>query len=334
MHETHNAPRSQTTPLPGKRPAPLSEVTGPQVAVTSGTWLPVCPSWVRHRWPIPRPRPSMAAPSPSSYSAPWKSRGRRRRRRLWRRRSWSSWRRSLLRRRSGCLRCSGGTGKRGPGSLLRPGPPSPASNSSLFTGSWPRRRLGRRGKRGRRRRGGGCGRLAGLCSAALRDVSYDSLLVGFYGPLYLAVTCPMLFLPEVYCTWFTLGDQFWRDSVFCAFGLTVDTCYCQSTEAFSNFLFSTWFTRILRSILVLLSACSVFAAKSTGNWIAAVLVSTTAVVCSGWFCWYRRTSRYISFFSSQAQMLGIMAGRTRGTVMRRDVSLLLSTTGAWFLQCW
>ena len=36
MHETHNALRSQTTPLPGKRPAPLSEVTGPHVAVTSG----------------------------------------------------------------------------------------------------------------------------------------------------------------------------------------------------------------------------------------------------------------------------------------------------------
>ena len=36
VHETHNASRSQTTPLPGKRPAPLSEVTGPQVAVTSG----------------------------------------------------------------------------------------------------------------------------------------------------------------------------------------------------------------------------------------------------------------------------------------------------------
>ena len=34
--ETHNVPRSQTTPLRGKRPAPLSEVAGPQVAVTSG----------------------------------------------------------------------------------------------------------------------------------------------------------------------------------------------------------------------------------------------------------------------------------------------------------
>ena len=150
--------------------------------------------------------------------APWKSRGRRRRR-LWRRRSWSSWRRSLLRRRSGCLRCPGGTGTRGPRSLVRPGPRSPASISTPFTGSWPKRRLGRRGKRGRTRRGGGCGRLAGLCSAALRDVSYDSLfslLVGFYGPLYLAVTCPMFFLPEEYSTWFTLGDHFWRDSVFSA----------------------------------------------------------------------------------------------------------------------
>ena len=89
----------------------------------SVTWLPVCPSWVRHRWPIPRLRSSMAAPSPSSHSAPWNSRGRRRRR-LWRRWSWSSWRRSLLRRRSCCLRCSGGTRMRGPGSLVRPGPRS------------------------------------------------------------------------------------------------------------------------------------------------------------------------------------------------------------------
>ena len=36
VHETHNALRSQTTPLPGKRPAPLCEVTGPQAAVTDG----------------------------------------------------------------------------------------------------------------------------------------------------------------------------------------------------------------------------------------------------------------------------------------------------------
>ena len=41
----------------------------------------------------------------------------------------------------------------------------------------------------------------------------------------------VLCCPEVYCTWFTLGDHFWRDSVFSAFGLTVDTCFCQSTEA-------------------------------------------------------------------------------------------------------
>ena len=36
VHVTHNVPRSQTTPLPGKRPAPLSEVTGSQTAVTDG----------------------------------------------------------------------------------------------------------------------------------------------------------------------------------------------------------------------------------------------------------------------------------------------------------
>ena len=44
-----------------------------------------------------------------------------------------------------------------------------------------------------------------------------SFLRGFCGPSYLAVTCPMLFLPEEYITWFTLADHFWRDSVFSAY---------------------------------------------------------------------------------------------------------------------
>ena len=54
------------------------------------------------------------------------------------------------------------------------------------------------------------------CSAALRDVSYDSLFfflaLGLYGPLYLAVTYLTPCLPEEYNTWTFLGDDFWMDS--------------------------------------------------------------------------------------------------------------------------
>ena len=130
----------------------------------------------------------------------------------------------MLRRRSSCLRCSGGTGMRGPGSLVRPGPRSPASISMPFSGSWPKRRLGRRGKRGRRRRGGGRGGLAGLCSAALRDVSYDSLLGGSMAPCI----CQSLI-----CRWAcwrsTIRGLFWEMTSGCAvfsssLGSTVDTC--------------------------------------------------------------------------------------------------------------
>ena len=83
--------------------------------------------------------------------------------------------------------------------------------STPFTGSWPRMRLGRRGKRGRRRGGkrrcGRAGARLGSCSTPLLDVSYGSLfsLMGdFYGPLYLAVTCSIRFLPEEYSTCYFL----------------------------------------------------------------------------------------------------------------------------------
>ena len=114
--EQHDGLRAQNTPPQGLRPGVLQDPGPPLVeAVTVG--------YVAAGVPL-LGAPSLAdssaevidgSTSPSSYSAPGKSRGRRRRR-LWRRRSWSSWRRSLLRRRSGCLRCSGGNG-RGPGSL-------------------------------------------------------------------------------------------------------------------------------------------------------------------------------------------------------------------------
>ena len=69
--------------------------------------------------------------------------------------------------------------------------------------------------------------------------------------------------------------------------------------------YSTWVilgddglcTRTLRSILVLLS-CLCLAAKS------AALVSTTALVCFGWFYWCRRTSRYVPFFCFRYVFLG------------------------------
>ena len=94
-----------------------------------------------------------------------------------------------------------------------------------------------------------------------------SWLVSLHGPVYLAVTCSVLFLPEEYSTWFTLGDDFWRDSVFSAYWFESGNMLLRVYGGFgSNFLYSTWFTRILRSVLVLLSTCSVFAAKSTRNW--------------------------------------------------------------------
>ena len=36
VHEQYDAPRGPMPPLPGARPAPLSEVAGPQAAVTVG----------------------------------------------------------------------------------------------------------------------------------------------------------------------------------------------------------------------------------------------------------------------------------------------------------
>ena len=64
----------------------------------------------------------------------------------------------------------------------------------------------------------------------------------------------------------------------------------------SNFLFYV-VTRILRSVLVLLSACSVFAAKSTGELGFSMPRSCRQrqLYALGWFCWCRRTSRYVPF---------------------------------------
>ena len=54
----------------------------------------------------------------------------------------------------------------------------------------------------------------------------------FYGPLYLAVDCSTLSVPEEDNTWIILGDDFGMDAVFSSFfRSTVDTYSCQFTEA-------------------------------------------------------------------------------------------------------
>ena len=119
--------------------------------------------------------------------------------------------------------------------------------------SWPRRRLGRRGKRGRRRRGGGCGRLAGLCSAALRDVSYDSLLVGFYG-----------FFSFLFSTWYS--DP------------AVDSrpAFWVRREEYRN-----------RVAAIYGSGTCLAGFAGSMHLVSSVLVGgLSAVACSSWSCWY------------------------------------------------
>ena len=66
VHEEYDGLRAQTTPLPGVRPAPLSEVAGPQAAVTVGyvaagpsslvvALLAVHDMWTRPRCSSPPP---------------------------------------------------------------------------------------------------------------------------------------------------------------------------------------------------------------------------------------------------------------------------------------
>ena len=90
-------------------------------------------------------------------------------------------------------------------------------------------------------------------------------------------------LPEEFLCGF-----FFRKTIFpCSalLGSTVDTCFLPVYGGFR--------TRILRSILVMLSC--------TGFGFGAALVSTAALVCLGWFCCYRRTSRYVPFFCFRVQ---------------------------------
>ena len=166
-----------------------------------------------------------------------------------------------------------------------------------------------------------------------------SFLRGFYDPLYLAVTCPMLFLPEEYSMWFTLGDHFWRDSVFSAYWF--DSGYLV-LPVYGGFVRISFFLRGLLGSCVRFSSCSppvpCLPRRVQDVGLLPRSCRQRKLYALGWFCWCRRTSRYVSFFCSQAQMLGIMAGMTQRD--RRDVSLLqfsdtlvkcllLSATGAW-----
>ena len=231
VHEENDGLRAQTTALPGTRPAPLPVVAGSQ-----GVW-PGAPRQPGSVVPSVVP-PALAAPAAETVDTAALSfllaQSLAAQRRLRSRRLWRSWRSRWLRLKTGFCFSFSGNRRRGPGSLVRPGPHSPASSSSPFTGSWPGMRWRRRRVSGRRRRRGSGG------------VQYVVIL----------------------------GDD--------------------GASGFDSGYMHGFRTRILRSILTLLS-CSVFAA------FGAALVSTTALVCLGWFCWCRRTSCYVPFFCFRVQ---------------------------------
>ena len=108
-----------------------------------------CRRWSRQLWRPRRRRRSTLLLCPSSWRRRWQ-RSSRRKWRLRSRRRWRSWRRRWLRLRTGFWSSFSGNGRSGPGSLVRPGPHSPASSSSPFTGSWSGMRWRRRRISGRR----------------------------------------------------------------------------------------------------------------------------------------------------------------------------------------
>ena len=74
------------------------------------------------------------------------------------------------------------------------------------------------------------------------DTAILSSLTSFYGSLYLALTCSVLVLPEVYrimdCSWRSLQEWFPYATLL---GSTADTCTASVYEAFGNI-----FTQFLR----------------------------------------------------------------------------------------
>ena len=105
-------------------------------------------------------------------------------------------------------------------------------------------------------------RLAWSFSGYMLMRQFTRLLVWwyFYGPLFLAVDCSTLPVPEEYIMWIILGDDFRMDAVFSSLlGSSVDTSLRRFTDTFAVF-------HLPRSS------------------------STLAVVCAGWLCWLRYTS--------------------------------------------
>ena len=117
----------------------------------------------------------------------------------------------------------------------------------------------------------------------------------FYSPLYLAVDCSTLPVPEECIMWVILGDDFRMDAVFSSLlGLTVDTSLRQFTEAFG--VFSP----------------------------AALVVDIGSGMC--WlFCWLRYTSCCVSF---DVAVRGVSTGAVLEQVIALAVEARGDSTGA------
>ena len=111
----------------------------------------------------------------------------------------------------------------------------------------------------------------------------------FYGPLYLAVDCSTLSVPEEYNTWIILGDDFRMDAVFSSLlGSTVETSLRQ-----------------LRRLLEFSPAALVVDIGSGMCWL---------------FCWLRYTSCCVSFDVA-------VRGDSTGAVLEQVVALAVEARG-------
>ena len=135
-------------------------------------------------------------------------------------------------------------------------------------------------------------------------------LGGFLQPLVSGSACLMLVCLRRTKTQFFFGKILPDMPYSALLGSTVDTCYCQSAPSWvlgsCDRLSSFSVARVLRVPLVpgshLFSVCREEYRKI--GLFSAMLVSTTAVVCSGLVM---LTSRYVPFFCSQAQLRCILA---------------------------
>ena len=128
----------------------------------------------------------------------------------------------------------------------------------------------------------------------------------------------MLFLPEVFCTWFILEDHFWReDSVFSAFGLTVDTCCCQSTKALIGFPVST----SVYSDRAVDSRPALRVAGFTGD-------DTSRAVFL--VCLRAQDARHRCRYGPQGIFRALLPRRSHARCVQRQVPLVLETVQAQF----